>query len=263
MKSRRRFVDLDQRRIIGLTIDPESLAAIRRARLERLGHDKGGEYADPEKVNQEIEYANELFRRNRKWPVFNVTGKALEETASEIIKLMASRRLNPPELKMGVWGEQPHQRSAVAPLGQGNKRRREMARGTHCWYNGKILPVEEAKISLFTHALHYGTGAFEGIRAYKQSHGGGAVFRLVEHMERFEESAKIMGLKLKYDNAQLVQAVVDACKANKFEECYVRPILFIGDGPLGVNPGNEPPVDVAVLCWEWGSYLGDQGSVRR
>jgi regulator of PEP synthase PpsR (kinase-PPPase family) len=90
--------DLDQRRIIGLTIDPESLAAIRRARLERLGQDKGGEYADPEKVNQEIEYANELFRRNRKWPVFNVTGKALEETASEIIKLMASRRLNPPEL---------------------------------------------------------------------------------------------------------------------------------------------------------------------
>ena len=90
--------DLDQRRVIGLTIDPESLAAIRRARLERLGHDKGGEYADPEKVNQEIEYANELFRRNRKWPVFNVTGKALEETASEIIKLMASRRLNPPEL---------------------------------------------------------------------------------------------------------------------------------------------------------------------
>jgi regulator of PEP synthase PpsR (kinase-PPPase family) len=90
--------DIDQRRVIGLTIDPENLATIRRARLERLGHDKGGEYADPEKVNQEIEYANELFRRNRRWPVFNVTGKALEETASEIIKLMSSRRLSPPEL---------------------------------------------------------------------------------------------------------------------------------------------------------------------
>jgi regulator of PEP synthase PpsR (kinase-PPPase family) len=90
--------NLDQRRVIGLTIDPENLATIRRARLERLGHDKGGEYADPEKVNQEIEYANELFRRNRKWPIFNVTGKALEETASEIIKLMSSRRLSPPEL---------------------------------------------------------------------------------------------------------------------------------------------------------------------
>jgi [pyruvate, water dikinase]-phosphate phosphotransferase / [pyruvate, water dikinase] kinase len=88
---------VDQRRVIGLTIDPESLATIRRARLERLGQNEGGEYADPEKVNQEIEYANDLFRRNRRWPVFNVTGKALEETASEIIKLMASRRLTPPD----------------------------------------------------------------------------------------------------------------------------------------------------------------------
>lgn len=92
---------IDQRRIVGLTIDPESLATIRRARLERLGQDQGGEYADIEKVNQEIDYANELFRRNRKWPVFNVTGKALEETASEIIKLMASRRLTPPHLMEG------------------------------------------------------------------------------------------------------------------------------------------------------------------
>jgi regulator of PEP synthase PpsR (kinase-PPPase family) len=89
------LVQIDQRRIIGLTIDPENLATIRRNRLERLGQDNGGEYADPDKVNEEIEYANELFKRNRKWPVFNVTGKALEETASEIIKLMASRRLAP------------------------------------------------------------------------------------------------------------------------------------------------------------------------
>jgi regulator of PEP synthase PpsR (kinase-PPPase family) len=81
--------------IIGLTIDPESLATIRRNRLERLGQNRGGEYADPDKVQEEIEYANELFRKNRRWPVFNVTGKALEETASEIIKLMASRRLAP------------------------------------------------------------------------------------------------------------------------------------------------------------------------
>lgn len=89
------LLEIDQRRIIGLTIDPENLATIRRNRLERLGQDKGGEYADPDKVNEEIEYANELFKRNRRWPVFNVTGKALEETASEIIKLMASRRLAP------------------------------------------------------------------------------------------------------------------------------------------------------------------------
>jgi regulator of PEP synthase PpsR (kinase-PPPase family) len=88
--------EIDQRRVVGLTIDPSELSLIRRARLERLGQDRGGDYADPDKVNDEIEYANELFRKNRRWPVFNVTGKALEETASEIIKLMASRRLTPP-----------------------------------------------------------------------------------------------------------------------------------------------------------------------
>lgn len=87
---------VDPRRVICLTIDVSELSQIRRARLERLGSDKGGDYADSDKVADEIEYANELFRRNRRWPVFNVTGKALEETASEIIKLMASRRLTPP-----------------------------------------------------------------------------------------------------------------------------------------------------------------------
>ncbi|MBL7715394.1 MAG: kinase/pyrophosphorylase [Bdellovibrionales bacterium] len=90
--------EIDQKRIIGLTIDADDLATIRRNRLERLGQDKGGDYADPDKVIEEIEYANEIFRHNRRWPVFNVTGKALEETASEIIKLMASRRMTPPHI---------------------------------------------------------------------------------------------------------------------------------------------------------------------
>ena len=96
------LLDVDQRRIIGLTIDAQNLAAIRRARLQKLGHHQGGEYADPEKVNQEIEYANAIFKKNKRWPVFNVTGKALEETASEIIKLMASRRLSPAQSREGV-----------------------------------------------------------------------------------------------------------------------------------------------------------------
>ena len=138
-----------------------------------------------------------------------------------------------------------------------------MARGTHCWYNGKILPVGEARISLFTHGLHYGSGAFEGIRAYKQASGGGAVFRLSEHLRRFEESAKILGFKLPYTQPQLTRAVLETCKANGFEECYVRPILFVGDGPLGVNPGTEPPIDVAILVWEWGAYIGaEHGGAR-
>lgn len=134
-----------------------------------------------------------------------------------------------------------------------------MARGSKLWLNGKILSVEEAKISLFTHALHYGTGAFEGIRAYKQKNGGGAIFRLREHMERLDDSVKIMGFEMQFTTDQLVQGALEACKANGFEECYVRPIAFIGDGPLGVFPGANPVIEVAILVWEWGSYLGDKG----
>ena len=134
-----------------------------------------------------------------------------------------------------------------------------MARGDKIWLNGKILSVEEAKISLFSHALHYGTGAFEGIRAYKQKNGGGAIFRLSEHMERLQDSVKIMGFEIPFTLDEMVQAAIDACKANQFEECHVRPLAFIGDGPLGVFPGANPKVELAILTWEWGSYLGDKG----
>jgi branched-chain amino acid aminotransferase len=134
-----------------------------------------------------------------------------------------------------------------------------MARGTKVWFNGKITTSEQATISLFTHALHYGTGAFEGIRAYKQSSGGGAIFRLEDHISRLFESAKIMDFKIPYTQKELVQACVDICKANGFEECYVRPIVFLGDGPLGVYPGEDPTFEVAILVWEWGAYLGDRG----
>jgi branched-chain amino acid aminotransferase len=136
-----------------------------------------------------------------------------------------------------------------------------MARGNKVWFNGKIVPAEEARISLFTHALHYGTGAFEGIRAYKQKNGGGAVFRLREHMDRLLESLKILNLKLPYSLDQICQGVVDTCKANGFDECYIRPIAYIGDNPsLGVNPGDNPVVDLAILNWEWGAYLGAHGA---
>ncbi len=135
-----------------------------------------------------------------------------------------------------------------------------MARGSQVWFNGKILPAEQAKISLFAHGLHYGTGGFEGIRAYRQKAGGGAIFRLDEHLQRFTETAKILDFEMPYTVDQLVQACIDACKANQFEECYVRPLFFVGDGPLGVYPSATPPIEVAVLVWEWGSYLGDKGA---
>lgn len=133
------------------------------------------------------------------------------------------------------------------------------ARGTKVWLNGKILPVEEAKISLYTHGLHYGTGAFEGIRAYKQTAGGGAVFRLEDHIIRLFESAKIMGFTIPFTPEQLMKACIDTCIANGYEECYVRPLVFMGDSALGVYVGDNPVLEVAVLVWEWGSYLGDRG----
>lgn len=134
-----------------------------------------------------------------------------------------------------------------------------MARGSKVWLNGKVLNVEEAKISLFSHALHYGTGAFEGIRCYKQAKGGGAIFRLRDHLERLEDSAKIMGFEIPFSVDEMMKGAVEACKANQFEECYVRPLAFIGDGPLGVYPGKNPKMELAILTWEWGSYLGDKG----
>ncbi len=99
---------VDQRRIICLTIDPEALATIRKARLQRLGQEQGGEYAELDRVLDEVEYANDIFKRNRRWSVFNVTGKALEETATEIIRLMSSRNLLP--------GSNPNSKPPITPI---------------------------------------------------------------------------------------------------------------------------------------------------
>jgi branched-chain amino acid aminotransferase len=135
-------------------------------------------------------------------------------------------------------------------------------RGSTVWINGVLKPEAEARISLFSHGLHYGTGAFEGIRAYKQTAGGGGVFRLREHMQRLHESVKILGFSLEFSVEQLVQGTREVCKANQFEECYVRPIAFIGDGPLGVYPGKSPKLELAILVWEWGKYLGDEAMAK-
>jgi branched-chain amino acid aminotransferase len=130
-------------------------------------------------------------------------------------------------------------------------------RGSKVWFNGKILPEAEARISLFTHTLHYGAGAFEGIRCYEIDKGVGAVFRLREHIERLFESCKILNLNIPFELEAVIQASKDICKANQMSECYIRPLVFIGDGPTGVNPGPNPPIDIAILNWKWGNYLGD------
>lgn len=138
-----------------------------------------------------------------------------------------------------------------------------MTRGHKVWFNGRLIAAEDAKVGIFTHGLHYGTGIFEGIRAYKQNKGGGAIFRLREHIQRFTESAKILQLPLKFSVDELCQACIQVTRENKFEETYIRPLAFISEGPLGIYPVmpkqslNDIPVDIAIMNWQWGSYLGD------
>ncbi len=125
------------------------------------------------------------------------------------------------------------------------------------WMNGEMVNWDDAKIHLLTHALHYGSGVFEGIRCYKTVKGP-AVFRLTEHMERLENSAKLHFMELPYTVDELVDATKKLVKANKLEECYIRPIAYRGYGEMGLNPLNSV-IDVAIAAWPWGTYLGEDG----
>jgi branched-chain amino acid aminotransferase len=123
------------------------------------------------------------------------------------------------------------------------------------WLNGELVPWEDAKIHVLTHTLHYGTGVFEGIRAYETDRGP-AVFRLTEHMVRFENSAKILMMDLPYSVDEMVQAVKDTVRSTGLPSCYIRPIAYYGYGEMGLNT-LPCSVDVAIACWPWGAYLGD------
>ncbi|VVB54836.1 Amino-transferase class IV [uncultured archaeon] len=128
----------------------------------------------------------------------------------------------------------------------------------YIWLNGKIVPWKDAKIHVLTHALHYGSGAFEGVRCYETKKGP-AVFRLTDHLKRLESSAKIYMMDLPYGGVDgLKKAVFDVIKANKLKSCYIRPIVYRGYGEMGVNP-LKSPVEAAVAVWPWGAYLGDDG----
>jgi branched-chain amino acid aminotransferase len=128
------------------------------------------------------------------------------------------------------------------------------AQSKFVWKNGQIIPWQDATIHMSAHALHYGTGVFEGIRCYNTVHGP-AIFRLDAHLERMFESAKTYGISIPYSIADLTQASIDLVKANGFQDCYLRPIAFYGSGSLGVHP-KQCPVDVSILAWPWGAYLG-------
>jgi branched-chain amino acid aminotransferase len=124
------------------------------------------------------------------------------------------------------------------------------------WMNGELVPWGDAKVHVLSHAMHYGSGVFEGIRAYATDRGP-AVFRLVDHLRRLERSSEVYFMQLPYSLEELRQATHDVIAANGVETCYVRPLAFRGYGELGVNPLNCP-VDVIIAVWPWGAYLGEE-----
>jgi branched-chain amino acid aminotransferase len=128
------------------------------------------------------------------------------------------------------------------------------------WMNGELVPWEDARIHLLTHSLHYGTGVFEGIRAYETDRGP-AVFRLTDHIERLFNSARILMMDLPYTVDEIVQAVKDTVRATGLPSCYIRPIAYYGYGEMGLNT-LPCTVDVAVACWPWGAYLGDDAVTK-
>jgi branched-chain amino acid aminotransferase len=124
------------------------------------------------------------------------------------------------------------------------------------WMDGKLVPWKDATVHVLTHALHYGSGVFEGIRCYDTVNGP-AVFRLTEHMQRFERSAKMLFMDLGYSVEEMVEAVKETIRANKLPACYIRPIAFRGYGVMGLDP-IPAPVNVTIACWPWETYMGEE-----
>jgi branched-chain amino acid aminotransferase len=125
------------------------------------------------------------------------------------------------------------------------------------WMDGQLVDWDDAKIHVLTHTLHYGCGVFEGIRAYETA-SGPAVFRLTPHIKRLFRSAKIFMIDVPFSEDDIVTAVKDTVKASGLTSCYIRPLVYLGYGEMGLNPP-PCPVNVSVAVWPWGAYLGDEG----
>jgi branched-chain amino acid aminotransferase len=125
------------------------------------------------------------------------------------------------------------------------------------WYDGTLVPWDDATVHVLAHGLHYGTGVFEGIRAYSTGEGP-AVFRLDDHMRRLVGSAKAFNIPLRWSADELAAASLELVRANELEACYLRPLAFLGTGSLGLNPAGASPHAI-IGSWVWGAYLGDEG----
>jgi branched-chain amino acid aminotransferase len=125
------------------------------------------------------------------------------------------------------------------------------------WMNGEFVSWEDAKVHVLTHSLHYGTGVFEGIRAYETERGS-AIFRHDDHLNRLRQSAEHYYMELPYSLEKLREVTHELIVRNGFKSCYIRPLVYRGFGPMGLDPLDNP-VDVTIAVWEWGAYLGEEG----
>lgn len=123
--------------------------------------------------------------------------------------------------------------------------------------DGKLVDWDKANVHVLTHTLHYGLGVFEGIRCYSTPKGS-AIFRLDEHVDRLFASAHIFNIEIPYSKQDIRQAIITTVRTNKLRECYIRPLVYIGYGSMGLYPKGNP-INVAISAWPWGAYLGDEG----
>jgi branched-chain amino acid aminotransferase len=130
--------------------------------------------------------------------------------------------------------------------------------GKKIWLDGEMVGWDEAKVHVLTHALHYGTGYFEGIRCYALADGRSAVFRLDEHVRRLFDSGKILGFPLPHRFEAVEKAILDVVRANGLKECYIRPLAFVGLGEMGLYAPDNP-IHLTIAAWSWGAYLGEDG----
>jgi len=129
------------------------------------------------------------------------------------------------------------------------------------WHNGAFVAWDEANVHILTHTLHYGLGVFEGIRCYRGADGSSSVFRLREHVERLFGSARIVEIEMPYGREQIETAILETLRANRMSEGYIRPLVYLGAGAMGLLP-KDNPTQVAIVVWPWGAYLGDEGLER-
>lgn len=128
------------------------------------------------------------------------------------------------------------------------------------WMDGAFVNWADATVHVLTHSLHYGLAAFEGIRCYKGRQGS-AIFRLEEHVDRLFESAHIAMMVLPYDRKQIKDAIVETVRINKLDACYIRPLVYVGYGTMGIYPGDNP-IRVSIAAWKWGTYLGEEALTK-